>query len=180
MAESCEITHKWMSLHLTDDQSILVPVMAWCCQATSHYLSQCWLSSMSLDGITRPQWVKYNWNKFVKRYFKSLTHWGRVTHICVSKVTIIGSDNGLPPGRRQAIIWTNAEILLIGHLGTNFSEILIVIYIFSFKKMQLIMWSGKWQPFCLGLKVLMTRATRLKTCPCSLHSACWWPSTVRT
>ena len=41
-----------------------------------------------------------------------LTHWGRVTHICVSKLTIIGSDNGLSPGRRQAIIWTNAGILL--------------------------------------------------------------------
>ena len=51
----------------------------------------------------------------------SLTHWGRVTHICVSKVIIIGSDNGLSPGRRQAIIWTNAGILLIGHLGINFS-----------------------------------------------------------
>ena len=53
-----------------------------------------------------------------------LTHWGRVTHICVSKLTIIGSDNGLSPGRRQAIIWTNAGILLIRTLGTNFSEIL--------------------------------------------------------
>ena len=50
----------------------------------------------------------------------NLTHWGRVTHICVSKLTIIGSDNGLSPGRRQAIIWTNAGILLIGPLGTNF------------------------------------------------------------
>ena len=47
-----------------------------------------------------------------------LAHWGRVTHICVSKLIIIGSDNGLPPGRRQAIIWTNADILLIGPLGT--------------------------------------------------------------
>ena len=44
---------------------------------------------------------------------KYLTHWGRVTHICVGKPTIIGSDNGLSPGRRQAIIWTNAGILLI-------------------------------------------------------------------
>ena len=46
-----------------------------------------------------------------------LTHWGRVTHICVSKIGNIGSDNGLSPGRRQAIIWCNAEILLIGPLG---------------------------------------------------------------
>ena len=54
-----------------------------------------------------------------------LTHWGRVTHKCVSNLFIIGSDNGLSPSRRQAIIWTNAGISLIGPLGTNFSEILI-------------------------------------------------------
>ena len=58
-----------------------------------------------------------------------LTYWGRETHICVVELTIIGSDNGLSPGRRQAIIWTNVGILLIGTLGTNFSEILIEIRI---------------------------------------------------
>ena len=63
-----------------------------------------------------------------------LTHWGRVMHICASKLTINGSDNGLSPSRRQAIIWTNAIILLIGSLGTNFSKILIVMYTFSLKK----------------------------------------------
>ena len=84
----------------------------------------------------------------------TLTHCGRVTHICVSKPTTIGSDNGLSPGRRQAIIWTNAGILLIGPLGTNLSEILSEIYTFSLKKMHLKMSSGKWRPFCLGLNVL--------------------------
>ena len=84
----------------------------------------------------------------------TLTHWGRVTHICVSKLTTISSDNGLSPGRRQAIIWTNAGILLIGRLGTNFSEILIVIHTFSFKKMHLKMSSVKWRAFRLGLNVL--------------------------
>ena len=59
----------------------------------------------------------------------TLTHWGRVTHICVSKLIIISSDNGLSPGRRQAIIWTNAGIMLIGLLGTNFSEIDLYIFI---------------------------------------------------
>ena len=86
-----------------------------------------------------------------------LTNWGRVTHICVSKLTIIGSDNGLSPGRRQAIIWTNYGILLIGPLGTIFSEILIKIYSFLFKKMILKMSSGKWLSFCLGLSVLSQR-----------------------
>ena len=60
----------------------------------------------------------------------SLTPWGRATHICVSKLTIIGSDNGLSPGRRHAIIWTNAGILLIGTLGTNLREILSEIHTF--------------------------------------------------
>ena len=58
-------------------------------------------------------------------------------HICVSKLTIIGSDNGVLPGRRQAIIWTNAGILLIWPKGTNFSEILNEIWSFSLKKMHL-------------------------------------------
>ena len=84
----------------------------------------------------------------------ALTHWGRVMHICVSRLTITGSDNGLSPGRRQAIIWTNAGILLIWPLGTNFSEISIAIQTFSFKKIHLKMLSGKWRPFCLGLNVL--------------------------
>ena len=56
-------------------------------------------------------------------------------HICVGKLTIIGSDNGLSPGRLQAITWTSDEILLIVPLGTNFSEILIGIQTFSFNKM---------------------------------------------
>ena len=56
-----------------------------------------------------------------------LTLWGRVTHICVGNLTIIGSDNGLSPSRRQAIIWSNAGILSIEAMGMNFSEILIEI-----------------------------------------------------
>ena len=78
-----------------------------------------------------------------------------MTHICVSKLTIIGSDNGLSPDRRQAIIWTNAGLLLIGSLGRNFSGILIEILTFSFKKMRLKVSSAKWRPFCLGLNVLI-------------------------
>ena len=83
-----------------------------------------------------------------------------MTHICVSTLTIIGSDNGLSPDRRQAIIWTNAGILLIGPLGTNFSEITIEILTFSFKKMRLKVSSAKRRPFCLGLNVLK----------CTVHS----------
>ena len=82
-----------------------------------------------------------------------LTQWGRVTHICVGKLTIIGSDNGLSPGRHQANILTNAGSFLIGHLGTNFGEILIEILSFSFKEMRLKVSSAKWRPFCLGFNV---------------------------
>ena len=82
-----------------------------------------------------------------------LTHWGWVTHICISKLTITGSDNGLSPGRHQAIIWTNDGILLIRPLGTNVSEILIKNHMFSLQKMYWKMLYGKWRPFCLGLNV---------------------------
>ena len=75
-----------------------------------------------------------------------------MTNIGVGKLTIIGSDNGLSPGRRQAIIWTNGGRLLIRTLGTNFSEILSEIYIFLFKKMYLKLSSGNLRPFFLGLK----------------------------
>ena len=86
--------------------------------------------------------------------YNQLTHWGRVTQIYVSNLTIIASDNGLSPGRRQAIIWTSAGILLLGPSGTNFSEILVEIITFSFKKMRLKVSSAKWWPCCFGLNVL--------------------------
>ena len=77
-----------------------------------------------------------------------------MTYICVSILAIISSDNGLAPGRHQAIIWTNAGILLIRTLGTNFSEILGEIHLFSFSKMHLKMASAKWRLFGLGLNEL--------------------------
>ena len=100
--------------------STLAQVMACCLMAPSHYLNQCWLVISEIHSSIS--------------IFR-LTHWGRVTHICVNELTIIGSDNGLSPGRCQAIIWTNGGILLIGPLGTKFCEFLIEIYTFSFKKM---------------------------------------------
>ena len=60
-----------------------------------------------------------------------------MTYRCVDNLTIIDSDNGLPPGQRQAIIWTNDGILLFEHLGTNFREILIQVQTVSFKKQRL-------------------------------------------
>ena len=74
---------------------------------------------------------------YASRPVACLTHWCRVAHICANKLNTIGSDNGLAPGRRQVIIRTNAGMWLIGPLaclGTNFSEILIEIHLFSFKE----------------------------------------------
>ena len=101
-----------------------------------------------------------------------LTHWGRVTYICVGNLTIIGSDNGLSPGRRQAIIWTYDVILLIRSLGANFSEISCEMLTFSFKKMHLKLSSVKWRPFCLGLNVL-----RCDYVPVVSVLFCWMPYT---
>ena len=127
--------------------STLVQIMA-CRLFGAKPLSKPMILYCQLDPKGQTEW-KFNQNT------KCLTHWGRATHICVGKLTTIGSDDGLSPGRRQAIIWTNAGILLIGPLGTNFSEILIEIHTFSSKKMHLKMSSGKWQPFCLCLNVLI-------------------------
>ena len=66
-------------------------------------------------------------------------------HICISKLAIIGSDNGLSPAQRQDIIWTHAGILSTEPLGINFSEIFIQQNAFE---------SVVWRPFCLGLNVL--------------------------
>ena len=73
---SYEFALRWMPQDLTDDKSTSVQVTAWCHQATSHYLSQCWPRSMSPNGVTRPQWVNSLWP---------------------SDVIFVGSGNGLLP-----------------------------------------------------------------------------------
>ena len=94
----------------------------WLCaqQAISNYLNEWWPSllmhiyaSLSFNelmkqvwfccalcchgDIMNPLWIHVIYSPIF------LTHWGQVTHICVNKLTIIGSNNGLSPGRRQAI-----------------------------------------------------------------------------
>ena len=103
--------------------------------------------------------------RHIIRWATPLTHWGRATRICVGKLTIIVSNNGLWPGRRQAIIWTSAGILIIRPLGTNFSEILIRNQTFSLRKMHLKISSAKWRPFCLGLNVLTFWGLVIYICP---------------
>ena len=85
-------------------------------------------------------------------YFK--TCWGRVTRICIGNLTIVGSDDDLSPSRHQSIIWTNAGIMLIRTLGTNYSEILSESLTFTCKKMHFKIYLGTWRPFCLGFNMM--------------------------
>ena len=78
-------------------------------------------------------------------------------NICVNDLTIIDSYNGLLPGRGQAIIWTNAGILLIPTLETNFSENFSEIQTFLSKKVHLKISSVKWQQFRFAFNVLSCR-----------------------
>ena len=101
----------------------------------------------------------------------TIIQWGRVTHICVSKLTIIGSDNGLSPGRRQAIICTNVGILLFRTLGRNFSEILSEIHTFLFKKRHLKMSSAILsRPQCVNMKRQVQRMDNIAR----LGWGGWW------
>ena len=101
------------------------------------------------NGI--PPWHEAQWLELIEAEWR----------IYVSKLIIIGSDNGigLSPVQRQAIIWTNTGILSLGPLWTNFNEILIEIDIFPLKKC-----IAKWLPFCLGLHVLKTFKAGINLC----------------
>ena len=95
--------------------------------------------------------------------------WWRHHGNSTEKICVVVSDNGMSPGRCRAIFWTNAVMLLIGPIRTNFVEILITIYIFSFKKMHLKLSLGNWRPFCLAINgwgTVMTKCGLLCRWPC--------------
>ena len=121
----------------------------WClrCEFVLNAIVNCWQSFLLWRIEFGSGCIKYPCKLLIHHvvFLWSLTHWGQKTYICVGKLTIIASDNGLSPGRHQAIIWTNAGILFIGPLGTNFSEIVIEIHTFSVKKIYLKMPSAKRQ-----------------------------------
>ena len=133
-------------------------MLPWIMNIPGHHLSYCWHMSGKLThwGLEKGHSSIYHYNmvSFLQLAAWPLTHWGQVTHICISKLTIIGSNNGLSPGWHQAIILTNVGILLIGPLGTNLSKIFIKIHTFSFKKCIWKCLLEKGQPFCLSLNVL--------------------------
>ena len=164
-----------------DLESALVQVIACCLVSPGHHPDQWWHFVSSTLIINWTLWNKFHWKSnqnarkvilkcppyrsFLPQSQSSLlilgdprsllTRWGWETHICVNKLyAIIGPDNGSAPVGHQAIIWTNAGIVLIGPLGTRVNEILIKIHTFLFKKIHLQMLAGKWRPFCLSLNVL--------------------------
>ena len=116
------ILYRILYMYLLDCRSNFVSVIFWtCCKIT-----------------TNDRTILHRWHPVLV----VITHWDGVVHICISKLTIIGSDNGLSSGWHQAIIWTNVGILLIETLGTNFNEILSEINTFSSKKIHLDMLNG--------------------------------------
>ena len=121
----------------------------WVMTAKSAMMCNCW-------GITKPSpsmgMKLSSHNSFIR-----ITHWGRVTHVYVSKIIIIGSVNGLSPGWHPTIIWTNAGIMLIGPLGTNFSQILIENIYIVIQKMHFKMSSANWRPSCPRLNEITGR-----------------------
>ena len=106
--------------------------------------------------ITALQCGKETWQLYKRiKLVHARPHWGRVTHVCISKSIIIIWNNGLSSGRCQAIIWTKAGLLFIRTSGTNYSEIWNEIHTFSFKRMHLNTSSAWWQQFVfLALLVL--------------------------
>ena len=90
-----------------------------------------------------------------------ITHWGRVTWSCASKLNIIGWDNGLAPSHYLNQCWKNVNF-------TTISEILIEIHKFAFKKMHLEIPSPKSRPFCLGRNVWTVHCARKQNNSASL------------
>ena len=85
-----KIVLKWMPMGLTDGKSTSVQAMAWCHQATSHYLSQCWPRSLSPYDVTRPQWV----NIYISIHFHylNLTHDYHVTTTLWQEINIFNGN----------------------------------------------------------------------------------------
>ena len=156
----------WMKTHLQEWVMSMQCTHGYTVYEKRMYVCLYWLWSTDYVQMCEILWNKYSfilsptgpWHWASRKQRRGARWWsGYVGVLCIGKLTIIGSDNGLSPGRCQTIIWNNGGILLIGPLGTNLSEILIEIQIFSLKKMRLKMSSAKCWPFRLCLNVLKIR-----------------------
>ena len=93
---SCVNALRWMPYNTLDERSTLAQVMAWCRQATSHYLSKHWPRSMLSYDATKPQWVKLlsciGW--FILGKLWLLMPWSLDHFITRSSAIIMGSCTG--------------------------------------------------------------------------------------
>ena len=116
--------------------------------APSHYLNQCWnIVNFSLRN-------KFQWN--FNRNSSIFIQENAFENVVCQMASILSRPQWVKHWFRKWLIWTNAGILLIWLIGTNFNEMLTKIHTFSFKKMDLKMSSGKLRPLCLGLNVLLS------------------------
>ena len=91
--------------------STLVQVMAWCRQATSHYLSQCWPRSLSPYGVTGPQWVKVRPCNWVLLFLLTLWRWSEITRGALwwrAEVRLLGRGTEL-----RWLLWGRPEVWLL-------------------------------------------------------------------
>ena len=108
-----------MKMDLTDDKLTLVQVMAWCRQATSHYLSQCWPRPMSPNGVIKPQWV----NKIIPKtsgWCDELS--GKLSNkrLGLHNLRGISLTPYIPLGSRNMRWWMFSKALLISSLCNTY------------------------------------------------------------
>ena len=134
---SCETVFVWLSLDVTDDKSTLVQVMAWCRQATSHYLSQCWPRSLSPYGITRPQWMLIWWGvddctwTTVQLTF-NFSSTCEISMTCALNFFLLGSlkEQSCLSARLQLTHWPLRELNWIFY-KKNFKLLIILVIIYG-------------------------------------------------
>ena len=133
-----------------------------------HFTVDCSWGSTKISTGSGHGWPPKCGNLLNEQIMTQLTHGGRMTHLCVSKLTIIGSDKSLSPGRRQAIIWTNVGMLLIWTLGTNFSEILSKVHTFIFQE-------NAFKTIVYEMAAILSRPQCVKS-----DASTWWDTTWST
>ena len=107
---SHEISSRWMmSLDLTDRKSSLVQVLAWCRQATSHYLSQCWPRSMS-PYIAPLDHNELNHSKTLQRHLET---WKSLIIQCLDQLMPLMQQSSDITGRDDKAVFT----CLVGGMG---------------------------------------------------------------
>ena len=160
---SCETIFRRMPQNPSDDKSTLVQVMAWCRQATSHYLSQCCPRSLSPFGVTRPQCVNiviffvWNWTNAMNIWsvLWILMAWCFNTRVSVA--TVLSVHTCIPVV--HGLIWypcTHVFITKINEHGINTTMCHIKIwmtdmYLYSFTSCSLTFISIYWRQGCIGL-----------------------------